>query len=451
MAAAARGGSVTGGLITITCVILALSVCIALARPRAQQGRRETFARARFTYTPEQWERQEMAAKIQEQAEAEAKARALAQAEAEQDFADIRVGNRGNFCVDVAGISTQAGAKVHMWDCWEGPNQKWAMDDSRRLVSKNSGMCLDVPDGDTRNGAAVQQQSCHDGANQRWRWQGSTLRPDHAPNKCLDVWGGATHNGARLALYDCHGHPNQQFAQPEPREQQEALTTGGKDVVARACVAPGSGHKFSQKFMVANPADTNSCIIADDGLGLVNRDSCTPVPDDRVNDWRNPLGVVPRRLKRAVVNSQKVCLFKLPPVTTISADTAFETSANEAGGLAISGTVTTARLLRTCGEDLVATTNTLTNTKAALATSKAELATVKGDVTRSQAELARVNASAESLRSRTTGCNTELAAYQRAYNQYYAMYVQAADAAATAQRQAAANITAYTNCKRAVI
>jgi hypothetical protein len=123
----------------------------------------------------------------------------------------VRSRNRGNFCVDVQGISRDSGAQVYMWDCWNGPNQRWQLDGKQRLVNENSGMCLDVWGGNPNEGAEVKQYPCHDGANQRWVNNGGMLQPAHAPGKCLDIWGGATGNGSRLSIYPCHGGPNQRF------------------------------------------------------------------------------------------------------------------------------------------------------------------------------------------------------------------------------------------------
>jgi hypothetical protein len=123
----------------------------------------------------------------------------------------LRSRHRGNFCMDVQGISRDSGAQVYMWDCWNGPNQRWKYDNKRRLVSENSGMCLDVWGVNAATGAEIKQYPCHDGANQRWTHDGGMLKPDHAPGQCADVWGGATGNGSGIYLYPCHGGPNQRF------------------------------------------------------------------------------------------------------------------------------------------------------------------------------------------------------------------------------------------------
>ena len=123
----------------------------------------------------------------------------------------IKSRNRGNYCLDVSGISFASGAEVYMWDCWNGPNQRWTYDNKNRLVSENSGMCLDVWGGDPNTAAEIKQYPCHDGANQRWINDGGMLKPAHAPGMCLDIWEGRTDNGAAIKLYPCHGNANQRF------------------------------------------------------------------------------------------------------------------------------------------------------------------------------------------------------------------------------------------------
>ena len=124
---------------------------------------------------------------------------------------EYRMQNRGNFCLDVAGVSRSAGGNLHFWDCWGGPNQQWRMDDRNRLVSLNSGMCLDVYGGNPNNGAEVVQWPCHDGANQKWYWDNGRLSPGHSRGRCLDAYGAGTGNGTRAIIWDCHWGQNQQI------------------------------------------------------------------------------------------------------------------------------------------------------------------------------------------------------------------------------------------------
>ena len=175
---------------------------------------------------------------------------------------------RSGFCVDVSGISQSAGAKVHAWDCWNGPNQHWRMDAKNRLVSKNSGMCLDVWGGGNGNGTRVVQWPCHDGANQKWIKDGSLLKPAHAPDKCLDVYRWDRRNGADLVIWQCHGGTNQQWnftkqAGPPPPKYVTFYEHCGYQ--GRG-VSKGPGHYDIHRMGIGN--DTISSIKVPAGMSV---------------------------------------------------------------------------------------------------------------------------------------------------------------------------------------
>jgi hypothetical protein len=75
--------------------------------------------------------------------------------------------------LDVAGISTDNGARVHLWSPNGLNNQVWAIeplgDGNVRLVVRHSGQVLDVAWGSTDVGAVVFQWPWNGDANQRWR------------------------------------------------------------------------------------------------------------------------------------------------------------------------------------------------------------------------------------------------------------------------------------------
>ena len=111
-------------------------------------------------------------------------------------------------CVDITGISKDDWATAQLWDCWNGPNQNWTMDDKMRLVSKNSGKCLDLYMGGTQNGNYLIQYGCHDGSNMKWIYDNKgRLRNYKDPTKCLDIGtppGGSTYdNGNTLVIQPC--------------------------------------------------------------------------------------------------------------------------------------------------------------------------------------------------------------------------------------------------------
>ena len=119
---------------------------------------------------------------------------------------------RENFCTVVKDGSKDSMAQVFMYDCKSTDNEKWQLDEKRRLVNKNSGMCLNVNGAGTQDGAQIIQYPCDDETNQFWTFNNDgTIRPDHAPGKCLDVYGLNKDNGATLNLWTCNGGVNQQF------------------------------------------------------------------------------------------------------------------------------------------------------------------------------------------------------------------------------------------------
>lgn len=124
----------------------------------------------------------------------------------------IRSVGSTNKCLDIEGISRNDGAKAHVWEVWNGPNQKWTMDDRMRLVSLNSGKCLDLPGGQTGNGNWLQQYSCHDGANQKWIYDNKKrLRSYVNPYKCVDISEGRYADGQKIQIWDCHEGTNQKW------------------------------------------------------------------------------------------------------------------------------------------------------------------------------------------------------------------------------------------------
>jgi hypothetical protein len=113
-------------------------------------------------------------------------------------------------CIDVSGISKDNFANVQLWDCWNGPNQRWTLDDQMRLISENSGKCLDLYYGGTQSGNKIIQYDCHDGANEKWIYDNKNrLRSQKDPSKCLDLH---TYNtGQQLWIWDCHDGENQKW------------------------------------------------------------------------------------------------------------------------------------------------------------------------------------------------------------------------------------------------
>ncbi|MFI8500010.1 endo-1,4-beta-xylanase [Streptomyces sp. NPDC085524] len=72
----------------------------------------------------------------------------------------------GNKCLDAAGAGN--GAKVQIYSCWGGDNQKWRLNSDGSVVGVQSGLCLDATGNGTANGTMIQLYSCSNGSNQRW-------------------------------------------------------------------------------------------------------------------------------------------------------------------------------------------------------------------------------------------------------------------------------------------
>jgi hypothetical protein len=122
-------------------------------------------------------------------------------------------GKPTNKCIDVEGISKDNFAKVHLWDNWGGPNQKWRLDDKMRLISQNSGKCLDLLYGNTNAGTGIIQYDCHDGPNMKWIYDNKKrLRSQKDPNMCLDIPNGNYNNGNKLMIWPCHDGNNQKWS-----------------------------------------------------------------------------------------------------------------------------------------------------------------------------------------------------------------------------------------------
>ncbi|WP_199044480.1 RICIN domain-containing protein [Glycomyces salinus] len=123
-------------------------------------------------------------------------------------------------CVDVPSSSTADGTVLQQYDCWDGANQGWQLEDVGggyyRIVSESSGKCMDIDGASTENGAGVIQWTCHGGDNQQWQARDAgggyvELVARHS-GKCLDVPSSSTANGTALQQYDCWGGANQQWS-----------------------------------------------------------------------------------------------------------------------------------------------------------------------------------------------------------------------------------------------
>ena len=122
--------------------------------------------------------------------------------------------------LDVEGVSTADGARVHLWTAVGGANQQWTVtptsDGAYQLTSVNSGKALDVFGWATANGSPVGQWSPTGGANQHWRITDlgtgyAKLNPMHAMTTALDVSGAGTADGTPIQVWDDNGTCAQQW------------------------------------------------------------------------------------------------------------------------------------------------------------------------------------------------------------------------------------------------
>ncbi|MFI9005709.1 ThuA domain-containing protein [Actinosynnema sp. NPDC053489] len=118
------------------------------------------------------------------------------------------VGSSGK-CVDVNGGGSADGAKVQLWTCNGGANQRWAVSGTTlRALDK----CLDASG--TANGAAVRLWTCTGGAAQNWAPGANGSLVNAQSGKCLDANGGSSADGTQLILWTCHGGTNQRWTLP---------------------------------------------------------------------------------------------------------------------------------------------------------------------------------------------------------------------------------------------
>ncbi|WP_239153321.1 ricin-type beta-trefoil lectin domain protein [Virgisporangium aliadipatigenens] len=113
------------------------------------------------------------------------------------------VSNWHNRCVDVPNGNFADRQQLIVWDCWNGPMQRfeWATDRSLRI----GGKCLDVDGGSTAAGAKVQLYECNGTGAQQWVLSGAGDLVNPQANKCVDIKDWVPDNGAVLQLWDCTG------------------------------------------------------------------------------------------------------------------------------------------------------------------------------------------------------------------------------------------------------
>ncbi|WP_053981919.1 RICIN domain-containing protein [Marinagarivorans algicola] len=122
-----------------------------------------------------------------------------------------------NRCLDLEKNGQANGTNVTQYDCHNGANQKWALNEKDNgyfeIKSISSGKCLDV--GGTSNGANMQVWGCWGGDNQRFKLNDVgggyfELIAKHS-GKCLDIAGGNNNNFTNAQQWSCASSPQQYF------------------------------------------------------------------------------------------------------------------------------------------------------------------------------------------------------------------------------------------------
>ncbi|MET7704667.1 ricin-type beta-trefoil lectin domain protein [Micromonospora sp. NPDC005413] len=72
-------------------------------------------------------------------------------------------------CMDVAGGSTANGAVIQLANCSGNPAQQFVLSGAGDLVNPQANKCVDVQDWNSADGARLLLWECHGGANQKWR------------------------------------------------------------------------------------------------------------------------------------------------------------------------------------------------------------------------------------------------------------------------------------------
>ena len=124
-------------------------------------------------------------------------------------------GASSNRCLDVLDNQTGAGAKLGIWDCNPGTNQKWTPTAAGELRVYD-GQCLDASGNGTTDGTAVIIWPCTGGNNQKWSLAADGSVVNVNAGKCLDVSGGEgepyRQNGTPIIIWTCKAGANQQWS-----------------------------------------------------------------------------------------------------------------------------------------------------------------------------------------------------------------------------------------------
>ena len=110
--------------------------------------------------------------------------------------------------LDIPGGNSNPGAvQVQIYQRNNTPAQRWGLWSSTQEIRSEvaDNRCLDISAANYSNGARVQVWNCTGGGNQKWFFDGTALRSYEKPEFCLDVSGGNIWaDGTKIQLYTCN-------------------------------------------------------------------------------------------------------------------------------------------------------------------------------------------------------------------------------------------------------
>lgn len=113
-------------------------------------------------------------------------------------------------CIDVPNAEFGDGKKLMVWDCNNGPAQRWqfASDGTVRI----NGLCLDVANANYNDGTPIQIAWCSGNAAQKFVLNERHDLVNTVVGKCVDIKDNNRGNGAWLQLWTCAGTDNQKWS-----------------------------------------------------------------------------------------------------------------------------------------------------------------------------------------------------------------------------------------------
>merc|ERR1712038_1002404 len=114
-----------------------------------------------------------------------------------------------SYCIDGNGFDNV----VYLWTCDGSSDQYWTPIPEVAIVSDLGGLCLDIPGSDASNGVDLILWNCHQGNNQKWLLNNDgSISSSLDNNKCIEVQGSVYSSGTPIEVQDCNsGNPAQRW------------------------------------------------------------------------------------------------------------------------------------------------------------------------------------------------------------------------------------------------